>query len=206
MQTYVIALEPEEKLCNLIKEKKELIKSRIGEQIYLSHPPHLTLFPITSEKLNQIMLGLENIKQTIKKFPITLTDFFIFYNDLQTKGHTIVCKLSQETTAYIKKIQIEMLNKINSLNTKEMFSIEDSYHQITSKIEKQNISNYGYPYIGENWIAHFTISSIDKNQFSEIWEELKQNPIQGNFIINSIVLYNYIPPEKPELIKRFNLN
>ncbi len=204
MEQYYVALIPEKRLTDLINKQKSLIREMIGEQIYLSHPPHFTLIIFTTDNLNEIAFELKKISEKTNKVRIYIKDFHIFYNDLFTNGNTITYAISDETLEYLKKIQLKTIEKINYFNTKKLYSKEDEAYKKMSEIEKSNTDKYGYPFIGENWIPHITIASINTDKFEKVFEKIKQKPAFGEFLIDSINLYK-VGEKTSELIRRFDL-
>jgi 2'-5' RNA ligase len=203
MNKYFIALIPEERLNRLVEEQKKLVRTIVGEQKYLSEPPHLTLIVFTSKKIQEIIKVLKGISKTIKKFSINLSDFKIFYNDIQTKMNTITYSLSKQEEEYLKTIQSKIILGVNKFNTKDFLKKESEIYSKMKKIEKENIKKYGFPFVGKNWIPHITIVSIEPSKFSRVFEKLKENFLSGVFNIDSIGLYKI--NKKSVLIKKFKL-
>lgn len=204
MGQYYIALIPEKRLIDLINKQKSLIKEMIGEQTYLSHPPHITLIIFTTDNLNELALELEKFSLDINKFRVKINDFYIFYNDIFTNRNTITYAVSNEDLEYLKELQLKTIEKINNFNTKKLYSKEDESYKKMSETEKSNTDKSGYPFIGENWIPHITLASIDIERFEEVFENIKQEPIFGEFLIESINLYE-VGEKTSELIRRFDL-
>lgn len=204
MEKYFITLDPEEKLINLINKQKKLVRDFVGEQEYLLDPPHFTLFRLKLKTPNKTLSKLEEITKNIEKFPINITGFHTFYDDLQTQKNTITYSLSQQNIKYFRKIQLQIVNLLNKVNTKKFYTKDEDIYQKMSGIEKLNVDNFGFPFVGKNWIPHITIVSIEKDKFDKVFEELrKNNDVKGEFFIDSMSLYKIL--EKPILIKNFKL-
>ena len=147
MEQYYIALNPEKKLADLVNNQKKLVQKTIGNQKYLQDPPHLTLIIFTTDKLNDIIQELENIIKNLPKFNIKLKDFHVFYNDPWTKCNTITYSLSEENLSFLRKIQLKVTDSIDKFNTK----------------------GFDYAYIGDKWIPHITIASIELDKFDLVF-------------------------------------
>jgi len=188
MEKYFFALLPEKRLTDLIYNQKNFIRELSGEQIYLSEPPHITLYVLTV-KNKRIFSKLEELTSGMNIPPISLKDFNIFYNDLQTRGNTITYSLDEESAGSMRKIQSTLINTFSPFNTKELFSKPEIYDKMTP-LEKENTDNYGFPFVGKNWIPHLTLASINKQDFSRVWKEIRKKQIKGKFLIESLGLYN----------------
>ena len=182
MEQYYLALNPDKNLTKLINEQKILVEDSIGNQTYLHHPPHFTLIIFTTDNLDKIILELENLAKKIPKINIVLKDLYIFYNDSLTNGHTIAYSVSEENIPILREIQLKTVNAIDKFNTKK----------------------FVYPFIGDVWIPHITLASIEPDKFDLIFDKIKQNSIQGEFLIDSINLYR-VGDENSFLIRSFEL-
>ena len=182
MEQYYISLNPSKKLIDLINEQKKLIEKILGNQKYLHHPPHFTLIIFTTDNLDKVSLELENLAKKIPKINIALKDLHIFYNDSMTDGHTITYSLSEQKIKLLREIQLKIINAIDRFNTKK----------------------FDYPFIGDNWIPHISIASIEPAKFDLIFERLKPIRIQGEFLIESLNLYK-VGDENSFLIRSFEL-
>ena len=203
MYSYFVALEPEEKLGNLLNDQKRIIGNLVGEQKYLSNPPNITLFPLTIRDIEKIIEVLEKIAMSTQKIHLKLEYFNIFYNDIRTGGNTITYPFSEESVEKLKQIQLRAIMAVNEFNEKRFLTKDSEIYGKMSEIERKNTVEYGYPFIGKNWIPHITLASIEKNRFDETWSKLKESPIKGQFLIESINLYE--SPMNPRLIRKFKL-
>ena len=154
-------IEFDKKINNKVLGYKKKVKNKFGNQIYLDHPVHSTLFTIKIKKISELKKIYKNdINIKKKSFKINLTSSKIFYHDPLTKGHTLYYKIKK--TKILKNIQMQHLTKINrNINVlkKESFLFK-------KLILKQNYKKYGFPFSGPIWIPHTTVASIkgvDKN-------------------------------------------
>ena len=105
-------IEFDKKITNKILSQKKLVKKKFGDQIYLKHPVHLTLFTLNIKKINELKKIYINDKgKQSKLFSISITQPGIFYNDPLTGGHTFFHHIKKNKT--ISEIQIKHLKKIN---------------------------------------------------------------------------------------------
>jgi 2'-5' RNA ligase len=204
MNEYYIALNPEKKLTDLINEQKSMVRTMIGEQTYLSHPPHFTLFHFTLRDPEKFYPGLEKIARNTNSFPINLRNFYIFHNYSFTNGNIITYSVLNKDLNSLRKIQQMVINEVNPFNMRGIYLKENESYRKMSKAEKNNINDYGFPFVGDSWIPHITIALINSDKFSEVFEKIKEKPVFGKFLIDSINLYK-VGEKTSELIKKFEL-
>jgi 2'-5' RNA ligase len=182
MRVYVIALEFERKLNELIYEQKKEIEFIAGNQIYLNHPPHITLYVLSSNQsdLIEIKKRVKKISEYIKIINIKIKGLGIFKNDSKTKCDTVFYEFMNDDE--LIKIQ------------KEIVILSD----LDQSTEKFN-------FIGGEWHPHITLASIQEDKLEYIYKKLKNKEINGDFIIDKLVIYSYKYPSPPRIIKKFRL-
>lgn len=204
MDKYYIALNPEKRLYNLVNTQKSIVKTITNQVKYIDHPPHFTLVIFTTENLEDIKQVLEDLSKEIKKIKITIKDFHIFYNDAFTNGNTISYNLSEKDNFLLRALQLKIINSINKFNSKKFLLKTDNEYNKLSEIEKNNLESYGYPYVGDIWIPHITIVSVSPEDFQEVFNKLRKEPIKEEYLIESVSLYK-VGEETSTLIKSFKL-
>lgn len=140
----------------IINQKKK-VKKKFGNQIYLNHPVHLTLFTLHIQKISDLKKIYLNYKKKFNKsFSINLISPGIFINDPLTNGHTIFYKIKKSKK--ISEIQLSHIKKIN----RKIKVIKNDSNRFNIKILENNYKKYGFPFVGKIWIPHTTIASIRK--------------------------------------------
>ncbi|VVB78732.1 2'-5' RNA ligase superfamily protein [uncultured archaeon] len=205
MDKYYIALNPEKKLTDLINHQKSTVREMVGDQTYLSHPPHFTLFMFTLNSPADIFNGLEKLVENMCKFKVGLENVHVFYNDLSTNANTLTYPVSNKSLEFLKELQSEVINVVDPFNTKSIYKKEDETYKKMSGDEKLNVDLYGCPFVGNNWIPHITIASIEPSKFQVVFDKIRKDPCFGYFFIDSINLYK-VGEKSSELIRSFELS
>ena len=105
-------IELNKKIENKILKQKKIVKKKFGNQPYLNHPVHLTLFTLNIKKISELKkIYLNNLKKKSKSFYIHLNNPGIFYNDPLTKGDTFFYHVKKNKK--INELQVKHLKKIN---------------------------------------------------------------------------------------------
>ena len=150
-----IFIEPPKKNSYLIYKWKQIIKRKLGSQKYLTHPIHSTLavFKFKKKIKKSFFKSLNKKKYSLKKFNLTITKPSIFYNDSLTKGNTLYFKIKNNKK--LINLQRKILNHFQNI---------DSYIVRNQKFKNKKFNNnfkkYGFPFVGKDWMPHFTVASI----------------------------------------------
>ena len=148
-------IEFDKKITNKILSQKKIVKKKFGNQIYLKHPVHLTLFTLNIKKISELKNIYMNDKdKQSKPFSIIITRPGIFYNDPLTGGHTFFHHIKKDKK--ISEIQLKHLKKIN----KKLNVFKNNIKLFKNDILKNNYKKYGFPFVDKIWVPHTTIASI----------------------------------------------
>ena len=186
---------PPYKLKNKIIILKRNIEKQYGNQIYLNHIPHLTLFTLEIDKLKLLKDKIYNFQSNYynnRKIKIKTNKIEYFLNDPLTNGNT----------------QYISINKNNKLNELQLYLINNFKNlQAIKKRKKNNFKNtllnknfikFGYPYIGKIWIPHFTICSFNKKyNINEIISNNKKYKIKQSFEVNKVSIFKISKNKHP---------
>ena len=91
MSKIVVLINLPKNLNDKIVYLKKRVKKKYGNQIYLSHPPHITLFTFETSSIVRVNKQLKKIDQNIslkKKLLIRTEKIKFFKNDKLTNGTT----------------------------------------------------------------------------------------------------------------------
>ena len=180
-----IFILPDLRLKKEIINYKKKVKSSYGNQIYLDHLPHCSIFVFNTKKKHLIKINQEAKTDIYQKEPIT-------------KGNTYIFKIKKND--FLKKLQKKIVKKFFnfSVKSKNIFKNKQMFN---------NFNKYGYPFINSNWKPHFTISSIHKNknqkEFKENFKKYKLN--KRKLYLSKINLY-LINKNKHKLICQIKIN
>ena len=181
----------------ILNEKKK-VKNLFGDQIYLNHPVHLTLFVIKIKKISDLKKIYKYEKKTskIKFVNIILDKPGMFFNDPLTNGHTIYYNIKK--TIQISLMQMRHLKKIN----KKIKVLKNNFRIFKDTNLKKNYLKYGFPFTNKIWIPHITIASIkDLNEDHEYIKKFLKQKIMMRCKFNKISFYKI---EKNKHIFLFN--
>ncbi len=183
-------------LRNKILNLKKKVKQQFGDQTYLAHLPHCTIYVLkTTDKNFKTIKKIKNIHLKYKKiFFIEKAD--VFNKDPITKKNTYIIKIKKNN--FLKNLQNVILAKLSKYALKN----NENYK---NKVMKNNNRLYGYPFVKVNWKPHFTIASIsiNKDQFN-FNKSFKKLHINKKQILNSVYIYQ-IKKDKHKFLCKINI-
>lgn len=186
------------KIENKILLQKKKVKNLFGDQVYLNHPVHLTLFTLKIRKISELKIFYKKLesKRETKSLIISLSSADIFLDDPLTGGHTIFYKIKKNKV--LNLIQIDHLKKIN----KKITVLKNDLHLFKNLTLRKNYKDYGFPFVGKIWLPHITIASIKniKSQDKFIRDFLKTK-INLKCVIDEIGFYKVIKDKHTFLFK-----
>ena len=96
---------------------KDQVKNTFGNQPYLNHPVHSTLFSIHVKNWKQVQNSINNLNFINKNFNIKINKTGIFKNDIFTNGHTTYFKINKNIK--LINFQIKLLESVSSIAIKK---------------------------------------------------------------------------------------
>ena len=168
---FAVFIEPEGELRTNILRWKEMVGAQYPNQSYCIHPPHSTLIRVNIEREEMAVRAVGEILKDFNSFKIRIAETDVFWNDIATGGgHTLFWKIETNKTLFDLQRQVaESLSPFLSYNPEPKFVKN-------SPLLKNSFDRYGFPFIGDHWIPHFTIASLKTVQNDPFIEEfLKQS-------------------------------
>tara|TARA_B100001175_G_C19453748_1_gene612666 strand:+ start:171 stop:779 length:609 start_codon:yes stop_codon:yes gene_type:complete len=183
-----IFLEPNKPLKNIIiKWKKNLKKKNIKGKL-INHPPHSTIFFANIRNKKKMFFIIEKTMKEFKKFKVKVNKTDVFKNDLFTGGDTIYLKIKKNRKLLLlqKKIAINLRSLVDKKSkNKRNLKFKNKLLNISQK-------KYGFPFVGNHWIPHFTIGSIKNFIQMNDYKNFKKLKINLNNEINKITVWKII--------------
>ena len=180
---------------NDIEYFKSFFSSKCEISKYLNHLPHLSLyvFNINSHNLNDVIFEFNQIQKSLNKLSAKIVKWKVFENDILTKLNTL--SLEIELSNELKVLQMKVVDSLSKFHLK-------SNNDYIGELKFSN-DRYGYPFIGNHWIPHITIGSMDikSKNLLELSEKLFAFP--QKISINNICLFK-IKGDHHELIKKID--
>lgn len=133
--------------------KSHFLKNRI-ESKYLDHFAHLTfyVFETVSSNLKTVIDSFSTIKQDFNSFDISISGLNVFEEDILTGLNTLHYEVEKSNN--LNQLQLQIVESLCPyVKVNEMKNFKGNFHQSYRK--------WGYPFVGDLWIPHITIGSVD---------------------------------------------
>lgn len=189
---------PKNKSCFLYKWKN-YVKKQFGNQKYLTHPLHLTIavFNLKKKIKFDFYKSLTDDIKLPSKFKIYITKPKIFYNDELTKGDTLFFEIKKNSK--LINLQQKILNHFNKI---DKYIYRNQFFK--NKNFQSNYKKFGFPFIGSDWIPHFTIASIkdkSKNKNLILKKFLSEKNFHKNLEVNNFSIWQIKKDQHKKLIE-----
>jgi 2'-5' RNA ligase len=150
-------IEPKGIILKKIQFWKQLVRKNLKNQKYLNHPPHSTIAVFDLKKKIKIKLLKSSFRDfSQNSFDVKIVNSSIFYEDPITNGDTLHLKIKKNIN--LSKLQRKILKSFKKLDT-----YLEKNKKFSKKKFQKNLDMFGYPFVGKEWLPHFTIASIKSN-------------------------------------------
>jgi len=178
-----IFLLPNNEFKRQITKWKKRIEEKIPNQPYTAHPPHLTLITLDVGDKEKSIAAISSLSKSINSFQLIIDKTDIFWNDMVTNGHTLFYGIEKNKSLFtLQKMVADSLLEFKNNNPKMNFNTENEEF-------RKSYNKYGFPFIGDHWIPHFSISSIHSQSTHSIIDEFLSLDIRFSFIIDKITIW-----------------
>ena len=180
---------------NDVESFKSFFSSKCEISKYLNHLPHLSLyvFNISSNNLSDVIFEFNKMQKSLNQFSSKTVKWKVFENDILTKLNTLCLEI--ELSNELKFLQMKVVGSLSKFHVK-------NYSEYEGELKLSN-ERHGYPFVGDHWIPHITIGSMDikSENLLELSEKLFAFP--QKISINNICLFK-IKGDYHELIKKID--
>lgn len=186
MIKYAVFIEPEGELREFILSYKKKISSILPHQHYCNHPPHSTLFMSAMQEPENWLESLKSAVRRIFAFESHIRDTIVFYDDVLAGGrHTIA--LQVEPSAALFLLQRVVGEELASFVDRETIDMPSSF--LENEPFLSSYLRYGFPFVGEHWIPHFTIASLQTSKNDPLITEFLNLCPKFNFLVKSVSIW-----------------
>ena len=189
----VFAFRPEEGLAKSILHAKSKTRALAGDQIYLSHPPHLTLYVSAFDDPDLIARRCEALVAFWKEQPVEVIGWHRFTGDVLTGNQTLVCELNSTSQDAMRKRQTTLIAELAPLRNQRVSQgrYASFFGNLTAD-RQAAVNKVGFPFIQDDWIAHLTIASIEAKYWPQVWQELEHQPPTGNYKFDRLSIFKLV--------------
>lgn len=201
-----VALAPEAPLSDRLWSHKEQTRRLVGEQLYLDHPPHLTVYLALFRDPSAVVEKVEALASRLTVANVNVSGWRVFYGDSLTGGNSLVYELAEEDKEKLRRLQSAIVQALAPL--RDEAATRDRYQKAWptfSDRRRDAVANFGFPYLGPDWEPHFTVASIQPGDWEIAWPSLRNDPPRGAFRCAKLQLFR-LEDEHPARITEFPLS
>ena len=205
-QPHFIAILPRGGLQSQILDCKAKVQRAVGDQLYLTDPPHLTVFLASFQDRNLLCDKLGELATELHSPVIRVEGWHVFEQDCLTGNNTLVIKINDSDKETLRRHQSKVVERTAKLrHLKASLARYKSAWQSLSQARRQAVKQCGFPFVGSDWQPHFTIASIRPSDWERAWSELRNQPILGSYEDFEFALFA-LNGNEPTCIATFALN
>ncbi|MGL4423639.1 MAG: 2'-5' RNA ligase family protein [Gemmataceae bacterium] len=169
-----LCLKPDAALSAIILANKALAREAVGDQLYLSDPPHLTLFLAGFPSETQLLQALP-ASVLVSAPVVTIAGWHHYLADPLNGKNTLVMKLPPLVQSALREVQRQVVDALaphrDEAFTKQRYAAR--WESLAPEL-RANITERGFPFLGEGWQPHFTVAAFDP----AVWEQVLALPMQ----------------------------
>ena len=147
---------PEYNLAIEVENIKSFFKEKSNKNKYLNHLVHSTIYVFETDEINldSLIEIFGSLRNDLTPVSTQINKWRVFEDDVLTGLNTLCLEveLTKDLLFFQKKV-VETFHKF--------ISIRD-WNNFKGDLKISN-EKYGYPFVGEHWIPHFTVGSLDLN-------------------------------------------
>jgi hypothetical protein len=188
-----ISLEPDALLAERIAGFKRQVRELAGNQLFLSDPPHLTVYLAVYRSVEVFREHWPAAFGRISPVELELAGWRVFCADALTGRNTLVCEIADESKQRLRAMQAEVIAQ--AAPGRDRALTEQRYAARWGALDenqRREVVATGFPYIGAGWLPHFTIASIDTNDWPRVWDALEPRGLFGPFTCSRLQPYRLV--------------
>jgi len=199
---YAVFLEPEGELRDFILDLKSKVDAVLPCQPYCSHPPHSTLIFTWFKDLAAVKDALEQALSGQSSFEIMVEENILFKDDVMADyGHTFALKVKAEPRLFALQQRVaEALEPLIDLEPAPKASGFLENEPFASSFRK-----YGFPFVGNHWIPHFSVASLQVSEDDALLGELMDRDFSFKFRLARISLVE-VNDDRHTKLHEYNIN
>ena len=211
MESYFVALTPNERVKKEITKAKLEIFERFGVQKFLLDKPHCTLYVSVAKDLKEVEKRLKEIALNQKIIKVNIVEGWKEFKEdkLAGGGTSLALKFTEESNRNILALQKRIINALNKLREGK---VNPRYRNLQlPKTFEESVGKYGYPFASSRDVEDILIPHIgfccfaDYENVREFKESYNFKKFAGHTAFPKLSLYKLYPDDKSELIRHFSL-
>jgi hypothetical protein len=192
MQALLIGLDPPGIIKKEIYRLKNKVIDKCGYQQQVKESPHMTFLVNNFTNIGKVDKVLKKVTRHYSTFNVEVNGITYFH---PKKSGTyilyLVVKKSENLERLQKEIVVETYKFSHGCLLQDYLRNNIPGYRYTRE-ERTNIKNYGFPYVGRNWIPHISIAILSSECFKiVVGEDILKTKFQHSFTLKKIDFFKY---------------
>jgi 2'-5' RNA ligase len=177
---FILPIDP---LKTELEGWKERVNKELPNQPYALHPPHMTLINIEVLNENEAIGVISSISKNINPFQISVISKNLFWNDTATGGHTMFYCVERNEALF--NLQQSLAKSLQEMKK----TIQPPKNLTKDKNYLKSFEKYGFPFVGNHWVPHFSVASLQTKKTDIIINDFLQNNKRYDFMVNKFSIW-----------------
>lgn len=187
---YFVALLPDAPLSDLLLECKQRTRELAGDQLYLSDPPHLTLYVGLFEPAAPLLDALDEAVRGMRTPSGTLAGWHVYEADPLTGRVTLTCAIRPGDSWAFRATQAAVIDAIAPLRDADACRARYAVRMhVLSPERRDAVERVGFPFVGDDWQPHLSVASIDPPAWPTVWDALRERDPRFGFACPRLGLF-----------------
>jgi hypothetical protein len=205
MKTFVFTLIPGTEVCEKIWVIKQNAHKILGDQLYLLHPPHITLYLGVFDEsfLENISDFVKNNLEDFRNVKLSTSGVFSYPKDPITGLVTVYLRVEENNMLH--NIQQKLYHALVPYKKREVPSLYVEVWKNLSIETQEKILEQGYAFMGNIWKPHLSIASFEENVWKEGERLAKEQNISGSLYLSTFCIYELTKSKEMIKVKEFKI-
>jgi hypothetical protein len=168
-----LGLQPDVALSELVFRYKRRVETLVGNQTFLHHPPHMTVYMAAFDDPQAVQSKCCNLAAQMPMPDSEIVGWHVFAGDVLTGEHTLVLQLADRDQAALRDWQRDAIATLAPLRNRTATRARyDAAWSSLSEGRRRAVEQVGFPFIADDWHPHWTIASIRADAWPTVEREL----------------------------------
>src|SRR5690606_6705762 len=109
-----LSLEPDDESARTVERFKQRVHERVGEQLYLSDPPHVTLYLAMFEEIDLVVDLARRCASSLSVEQAAISGWHSFLDDPLTGLNTLVLDFGKRDQDRLRALQMEIIESVST--------------------------------------------------------------------------------------------
>jgi len=187
---FFLSFDPEPAIESLVRRYKRRVRQLVGDQLYLSDPPHMTCYLAHFADSKPVIAAAAKLIDELSAPEINIVGWHTFEADQLTGNNTLVLNFDESTQTRLRFLQSQLIDALSPLRdrtaTREHFVPRWGALSVEQRC---SVDEYGFPFTGNGWHPHLTVASIRPADWRRASDELLAESPQVTGCCRGLTVY-----------------